>query len=136
MSLGKTTVIAAFLLFLFYITLISSLLTFFEEKSFYEVLGSADTLFSIRLSLIAATLAMLLAVLIALPAAYALSRLSFQGKRLVDTFLEPPMIISPVALGAALLIFFNTKIGHIIQEKGIFFVFEVPGIVTAFSLRK
>lgn len=131
MSLGKIAIIAAFLLFLFYVTLILSLLTFFARKTFYEVLCSADTLFSIRLSLITATLAMLLAVIIAWPAAYALSRFSFRGKRLIDTFLELPMIMSPVALGATLLIFFNTKIGHIIQERGLFFVFEVPGIVLA-----
>lgn len=131
MSWRKTAIIAAFLLFLFYVTLILSLLTFFERRNFYEVLLAADTLFSIRLSLITATLAMLLAIIIALPAAYALSRFSFRGKKLVDTFLELPMIMSPVALGAALLIFFNTKMGYIIQEKGIFFVFEVPGIVLA-----
>jgi len=127
----KTAIFAALALFLFYVVLIMALLTFFEEKGFLEVLLSPDTLFSIRLSLMTATLAMLLAVAVALPAAYALSRLNFPGKKLVDTFLELPMIMSPVALGAALLIFFNTKVGNIIQEKGILFVFEFPGIILA-----
>jgi molybdate transport system permease protein len=131
MSLGKTAVIAAFVLFLFYAVLILSLLTFFEGPRFLEILLSPDTLFSIRLSLLAATVAMILAVAIGLPAAYALSRFSFPGKKMVDTFLELPMIMSPVALGAALLVFFNTPLGNVIQEKGIFFVFEFPGIVLA-----
>jgi molybdate transport system permease protein len=74
---------------------------------------------------------MLLAVAIGLPAAYGLSRGSFPGKKLVDTFLELPMIMSPIALGAALLIFFNTSVGTTLQEKGIYFVFEFPGIVLA-----
>ena len=131
MSFRKTTLIAALLLFLFYILLLFSLLNFFEGRNFLKVFLAPDILFSIRLSLAAATLATLLAVAIALPAAYALSRLNFPGKKIVDTFLELPMIMSPVALGAALLIFFNTRSGTVIQEKGILFVFEFPGIVLA-----
>jgi molybdate transport system permease protein len=73
----------------------------------------------------------LFAVAIGLPAAYALSRFEFRGKHLLDTFLEVPMIISPIALGAALLVFFNTPIGEAIQDKGFFFVFEIPGIILA-----
>ena len=131
MSFSKATLIAALLLFLFYILLIFSLLNFFEGRNFLKVFLAPDILFSIRLSLAAATLATLLAVAIALPAAYALSRLNFPGKKIVDTFLELPMIMSPVALGAALLIFFNTRSGAVIQENGILFVFEFPGIVLA-----
>ncbi len=131
MTFSKATIIAALLLFCFYIVLILSLFHFFEGRDFFQVLLAPDILFSIRLSLIAASVATLLAVVIALPASYALSRLTFPGKRIVDTFLELPMIMSPVALGAALLIFFNTRSGTLIQEKGILFVFEFPGIVLA-----
>jgi molybdate transport system permease protein len=70
-------------------------------------------------------------VAIGLPAAYALSRKNFFGKKVVDTILELPMIMSPIALGAALLIFFNTRAGEAIQSQGILFVFEFPGIVLA-----
>lgn len=131
MGFKKSTIIAALTLFSFYALLILSLLTFFERRSFGDVILSADILFSIRLSLVAATMAMVLAVIVALPSAYALSRLNFPGKKVIDTFLELPMIMSPIALGAALLIFFNTKAGTLIQEKGIFFVFEFPGIILA-----
>lgn len=127
----RSTIFAALTLFLFYAILIFSLLTSLEGKGFWAVLLAPATLFSIRLSLMAATIAALLAVAIGLPAAYALSRLDFAGKRLVDTFLELPMILSPIALGAALLIFFNTPMGAVIQEKGILFVFEFPGVVLA-----
>jgi len=70
MSLGKTAIVAALALFLFYAVLIFSLLTFFEGPRFLEVLLSPDTLFSIRLSLLAATAAMILAVAIAAYALY------------------------------------------------------------------
>jgi molybdate transport system permease protein len=131
MNFPKSTIVAALALFLFYAALLLSLLTFFEGKGFWDVLLAPDILFSIRLSLLAATLATLLAVAVGLPAAYALSRASFPGKKLVDTVLELPLIMSPIALGAALLIFFSTPLGALIQEKGIFFVFEFPGIVLA-----
>ncbi len=131
MRFFKTSVLAAFLLFFFYAALILSLLTAFEGKGFWELLRAPDTLFSIRLSLTAATLAAFLAVAIGLPAAYALSRKNFFGKKVVDTILELPMIMSPIALGAALLIFFNTSAGEAIQSRGILFVFEFPGIVLA-----
>jgi molybdate transport system permease protein len=39
--------------------------------------------------------------------------------------------MSPIALGASFLIFFNTPLGEQVQQKGIFFIFEVPGILLA-----
>jgi molybdate transport system permease protein len=70
-------------------------------------------------------------MLIALPAAFALSRYDFPGKRAVDTMLELPMIVSPAALGAMLLIFFNNPLGLWIQDHGAQFVFTFYGIVLA-----
>ena len=131
MNSSKVTVTAALALFAFYAVLILSLLTFFEGRNFWAILSAPAILFSLRLSLVAATAAMVLAMAIGLPAAYALSRHDFPGKKIVDTVLELPMIVSPVALGAALLIFFNTGLGTAIQERGVLFVFEFWGIVLA-----
>jgi molybdate transport system permease protein len=41
------------------------------------------------------------------------------------------MIVSPVALGATVLIFFNTPLGSLMQDKGIKFVFTIYGIFLA-----
>jgi molybdate transport system permease protein len=131
MSFRYTMIGAAVGIFIFYLGLILSLFYFVGGKGFWEALSHPNTLFSIRLSLIAATIATFFAVLIGLPSAYALSRFKFVGKGILDTFLEIPMIISPIALGAAFLVFFNTPLGELIQTKGIFFVFEVPGIILA-----
>ena len=54
------------------------------------MLTSVRTLFSIQLSLIGATVAAFLAILLAVPAAYALSRYRFRGREVVDTMLEFP----------------------------------------------
>jgi len=131
MNFRNTMIGAAICIFVFYLGLILSLFYFVGGKGFWEALINPYTLFSIRLSLIAATIATFFAVIIGLPSAYALSRFEFMGKRIVDTFLEIPMIISPIALGASFLVFFNTPLGELIQRKGILFVFEVPGIILA-----
>jgi molybdate transport system permease protein len=131
MSFRYTMIGAAVCIFIFYLGLILSLFYFVSGKGFWEALSHPNTLFSIRMSLMAATVTTFLAMIIGLPSAYALSRFEFTGKRIIDTFLEIPMIMSPIALGASLLIFFNTPLGEVIQRRGIFFVFEVPGIVLA-----
>jgi ABC-type sulfate transport system permease component len=110
MSFRRTTLGAAFCLFIFYSGLLLSLFYFARGRGLWPILIHPNTLYSIRLSLVTATLATFFAVTISLPAAYALSRFEFRGKRIVDTFLEIPMIMSPIALGASLLVFFNTPL--------------------------
>jgi molybdate transport system permease protein len=131
MSFRYTVFAAVLCLCIFYLGLLLFLLYFAGGKGFWDALTNPYTLFSVRLSLLCATFATLFAVLIGLPSAYALSRFEFFGKQAIDTMLEIPMVISPVALGAALLVFFNTPLGDVIQKKGFYFVFEVPGIILA-----
>lgn len=131
MGFRHTMIGAALGISLFYFGLILSLFYFVGGKGFWEALYNPLTLYSMRLSLIAATFATFLAILIGLPSAYGLSRFEFTGKRMIDTFLEIPMILSPIALGASFLIFFNTPLGEFIQKKGVNFVFEIPGVILA-----
>jgi len=100
-------------------------------ERFLSLLGSEEILFAIRLSVLTATLATLAAVLVAVPAAYALSRHDFPGKNLVDTLLDLPIVLSPIALGAALLIFSSTRAGTFVENNLFAFVFEVPGLILA-----
>ena len=93
--------------------------------------SSTRVLFSIQLSLVAATVATGLALLIAVPAAYALSRYRFRGHDAVDAILEFPIIVSPAALGAIILIFFSNPVGQWVQEHFVQFVFAFAGIVLA-----
>ncbi|MCX8118225.1 MAG: ABC transporter permease [Desulfobacterota bacterium] len=131
MAFRYTMIGAALGIFSFYLALLVSLVFSVTPKGVLDSLLQPSTLFSIRLSLIAATVATLLAIGVGLPSAYALSRFQFRGKQIVDTFLEIPIIMSPIALGASLLIFLNTPLGEFLQSKGISFVFEFPGILLA-----
>jgi molybdate transport system permease protein len=131
MNLRRTSIIAALLVLLLYGGLIVSLGWFLRLPTLRETLGSSRTLFSIRLSLVGATIAALFAILLAVPAAYGLSRYRFRCRELADTILEFPIIVSPAALGAILLIFFNNPFGEWIQAHGVRFVFTFFGIVLA-----
>lgn len=131
MGLKKISISFSFFTFIFYLTLIFSLLSFISKDRFFNILFSERTLFSIKLSITAASLAVILSFLIALPAAYALSRYEFPGKRYIDLILELPMIVSPAALGAILLFFFNTHMGTWIQEHFQQFIFTFYGIILA-----
>ena len=91
---------------------------------------SEEILFAIRLSIFTATVATIISILIAIPVAYAISQTQFPGKDIVDSLLDLPIVISPIALGAALLVFFNTPIGAGINNTTRF-VFAVPGIILA-----
>jgi len=127
----KSFVISAIILLLLYGGLIVSLLCFVKFSLFLEALLSRRILFSIRLSFYTAALASFISVALGIPAAYALSRFDFPGKRMVDTLLELPLVVSPAVFGAMLLIFFSTPLGNWLQERGIRFAFEVRGIVLA-----
>lgn len=131
MSLRRLSILSAFSTFALFAGLILSLFYFFRGDLFMETLLSERTLFSIRLSMYSATVAAALATALAVPSAYALSRCDFPGKDAVDTLLELPMIVSPAALGAMLLIFFNNPLGGWIQSRGIQFVFDSNGIILA-----
>jgi molybdate transport system permease protein len=119
------------LLVLFLLALVGSLLL---ELFAHDALAppQLDEIgFAVKLSLITASVSSVAAVAVALPVAYLISRYSFFGKAAVDTLLDLPIVLSPVALGALLLIFFNSPLGCGVNELLGPFVFEVRGIVLA-----
>lgn len=96
-----------------------------------RALSRPGTMGVIRLSLFTATVAAALGMVLAVPSAYALSRLRFPGRILVDTLLDVPVVLSPIAVGITLLLFFRTAPGGWIETHMVRFVFEVPGIILA-----
>ena len=131
MRFRRFTILCALAVLVIYGLLIASLFYFFDGSAVLSALSSKRVLFSIQLSLVAATVATGLALLLAVPAAYALSRYRFRGHQAVDAILEFPIIVSPAALGAIILIFFSNPVGSWVQEHMIQFVFAFAGIVLA-----
>ena len=121
----------AFSVFLIYAGLVVSLYSFYSSEHLLRIIASPRAFYAVRLSVVAASVTMLLSMVLAVPAAYALSRYQFAGKRLVDILLELPLFVSPAALGAMILVFFNTPLGIWVQGNIQQFVFTVYGVVLA-----
>jgi molybdate transport system permease protein len=90
-----------------------------------------DVQAAIVLSLFTATVAAVIGLVLAIPSAYFLARHPTWAKNIIDGILDVPVILSPIALGTALLLFFRTEPGRWIEAHVIQFVFEVPGIILA-----
>jgi molybdate transport system permease protein len=124
------TIAALAVVVIFFASLLISLFSYTSWSDFTSAILSSEILFAVRLSIITATLAAIFSMIIAVPAAYALSHSRFPGKSIVDSLLDLPIVLSPIAIGAALLIFFNTPVGSSINNN-FNFVFAVPGIILA-----
>ena len=72
-----------------------------------RLLGNAALFHAVRNSLLVGAAATVLAVLLGTPAALALARHPFRGKRATQALLYLPVIIPEVVLGAALVTFFG-----------------------------
>jgi len=125
------TISALALLALFFVGIVASMVAYTDWNTFISALLSEEILFAIKLSLATATIATIISILIAIPVAYAISQTEFPGKDIVDSLLDLPIVISPIALGAVLLVFFNTPVGAGIDDNIMKFVFTVPGVILA-----
>lgn len=127
----RIAILAAALLLLVYAALLVPLLHHAGASGLAAAFTDPRILAAMRLTVTAALLATCLSLALAIPAAYALSRHDFPGRGAVEAVLELPLVISPVALGAALLLFFNTGAGRAIESFAGGFVYAFAGIVLA-----
>ena len=86
---------------------------------------------SIWLTILTATGATLLSVLLGVPLAYLLARVDFPGRRLVAGVLELPVVVPHPVAGIALLLFLGRQspVGQALASIGLEIVNHVPGIV-------
>jgi len=108
-------------------------LSLFTVVSPYEVLLNLidkEVMFAVSLSLLTAAASTAIVLVLAVPTAYALSK-EFRGRIIVESVLTLPNALTPVAVGATLLIFFSrTPMGKIIDSV-VPIVFSIPGLIVA-----
>jgi molybdate transport system permease protein len=104
---------------------------------------SAQTRAELWLSLNTSSFTTILALLIAVPAGYGLSRCRIPGKVIVDTLVDAAIVLPPLILGVSLLVCFSlirrAAVGlgdesgsnAVLQAFYDFFVYRRPGIVLA-----
>jgi molybdate transport system permease protein len=79
-----------------------------------------------------ASLATLLAMAVAVPVGYTLSRWRFKGGGLLDALVDLPMMVPPAAIGMFLLGFFGAPPGSFIETGlGLKLAHALPGVVVA-----
>jgi len=111
---------------------------------FHEALGKGreaclaaitepDARAAIRLTLIAAGIAVPLNLVFGVCAAWAVTRFRFRGKNLLITLIDLPFSVSPVIAGLIYVLMFGAQgwFGPWLQAHGIQILFAVPGIVLA-----
>lgn len=96
-----------------------------------EALGSEETWFSIKISLITATISTILIVLVSIPSAYAFTRTAMPLKNASEIIMELMMCLPYLVLGLCLLILFSSPFGQWLKDMGFKVVFDVKGIVIA-----
>jgi sulfate transport system permease protein len=92
-----------------------------------------DTLSAIRLTLLAAGIAVPLNLIFGLAASWAIAKFDFRGKSLLITLIDLPFAISPVISGLIYVLVYgvNGWLGPTLNSWGIQVIFAVPGIVLA-----
>jgi len=83
---------------------------------FVASLRSPETHFAVKLSVVSAAVTAVLCMIIAIPAAYSLSRFRFPFSGVVDTLLDLPIVLPPPVIGLSLLILFRTPAGHFVNH--------------------
>ena len=116
---------------LFFLTLIFGLFYQLKITSVQKHLNGNEIFFAVKTTFLTATASSLVALIFAIPISYVLSRYNFPLKNLINSIFYLPIVISPIALGAMLLIFFNTPIGKFFETHFFRVVFEVPAIILA-----
>lgn len=96
-----------------------------------SALADYDVRHAMLLSFSTATVASSLALILAVPTAFALARWQARGIWVVEAILLIPVIMSPMALGVALLLVCRSGPGIWFADRFFEFIYEVPGLVLA-----
>ena len=102
-------------------------------ESYFAPFQDPDTLAAIRLTFIAASLAVPLNLVFGVAAAWAIAKFEFVGKQLLITIIDIPLAVSPVISGLIYVLLFGAQgwLGPWLIEHDVRIIFALPGIVLA-----
>jgi len=119
-------------LFFFTAGVLAALFFRLSPAEIIAALGSEETLFALRLSLITSVVSTLLSLILGVPTGYMLARTQFPGKTILDTFLDIPLVITPLIAGVGLLFLFGQgMLGEPLGQWGIHILFTPWGAFLA-----
>jgi sulfate transport system permease protein len=98
-----------------------------------EALADPDAVSAIKLTLLAAGVAVPLNLVFGVAAAWAIAKFEFAGKQLLITLIDLPFSVSPVVAGLIYVLVFGLQgwFGPVLQGWDLKVIFALPGIVLA-----
>ena len=101
--------------------------------TYIAALQDPDALSAVRLTLLAAGIAVPLNLVFGVAAAWSIAKFEFRGKQLLITLIDLPFSVSPVIAGLIYMLIFGAQgwFGTWLAEHDLKIVFAVPGIVLA-----
>jgi sulfate transport system permease protein len=101
--------------------------------TYFKAITESDALVAIRLTLMAAAIAVPLNAAFGLAAAWSITKFEFRGKQVLITLIDLPFSVSPVISGLVYMLMFGAQgwFGPWLNEHDIKIVFALPGIVLA-----
>jgi sulfate transport system permease protein len=100
---------------------------------YWASLTEPDALAAVKLTLIAAVIAVPANLVFGIAAAWAIAKFEFRGKQVLLTLIDLPFAVSPVIAGLIYVLLFGAQgwFGEWLQAHDLKIVFAVPGIVLA-----
>jgi sulfate/thiosulfate transport system permease protein len=102
-------------------------------RAYFAAIAEPETVAAIRLTLLAAAIAVPLNVVFGLAASWLIAKFDFPGKRLLVALIDIPFAVSPVVSGLVYVLMFGLQgwMGPWLAAHDIRIIFAVPGIVLA-----
>ena len=118
-----------------YVALIAALLlvdaAHTSPTAIADALATPPVRSAVCLSLLSSSTSAILAVWVAVPLAYLLSRVRFPGKWLVELLVDVPVVLPPLVVGLSLLLLFQTVGGRWVEQSAFPVTYAVAGVVVA-----
>jgi sulfate transport system permease protein len=102
-------------------------------QAYADAVKEPDALAALKLTMIAAGIAVPLNMLFGVCASWAIAKFDFRGKQLLTTFIDLPFAVSPVVSGLVFVLLFGRQgyFGPWLSDHDIKIIFALPGIVLA-----
>ena len=121
--------LAALPLLLYLIAPIAGLVA---RTSLHSYMCCAEALSALRISLFTTSIALAVSVCIGTPMAYLLSHYEFRGKEALDTLIDLPLVLPPVAAGFALLLLYGQPgLGAFLKQHELRLTYTVTAVIMA-----
>lgn len=132
---GLLTLAAAFIALFLLIPLFAVFVQALQKgwAMYWQAISEPDAISAIKLTLIAAGIAVPLNLVFGVAAAWCIAKFEFRGKQVLLTLIDLPFSVSPVISGLIYVLLFGAQgwFGEWLREHDIKILFAVPGIVLA-----